>query len=167
MRYLLRLYRLPLYVWYARHEFIHLLLGLVYAWFLREIWNELNIGYVIIAMVGSVVIDADHLLFYLLYGRNDPMAIEARKLLKAGQIRNLFVYVKDAHKHNTSLLTHNIYFIGAFFLMSFASWWIDWKIGVILFGSIVIHLLFDILDDLWVLGYVNDNWKRWKRKKTS
>ncbi len=44
---------------------------------------------------------------------------------------------------------------------------IDWEVGVILFGAMILHYLFDIFDDFVQLGAVNTNWKRWGRKKSS
>jgi hypothetical protein len=29
-----------------------------------------------------------------------------------------------------------------------------------------LHFVFDIADDLWVLGHINENWKRFRRKTT-
>lgn len=49
--------------------------------------------------------------------------------------------------------------------LSAVSFHFDSKTGVVIFGSIVLHLLFDIFDDLWVLGHLNQNWKRLRRIK--
>lgn len=165
MRYFRRIGSVGWFVWQARHEFTHVLIGLMYAWFLREWWQELNFSYILLAAAGSVLIDVDHLLYWFLYGKNDWLAKEVRRLIRQGQLRNVWLLIKYNHKYNTGLATHNIYFIGFFFLLSITSFQFDWKTGVVLFGATVLHLLFDVTDDLWVLGHVNDNWKRLKRKK--
>ena len=42
---------------------------------------------------------------------------------------------------------------------------VEWRVGIILFGAMVIHYIFDIADDLIILGRVNTSWRRWGRPK--
>lgn len=142
-------------------------MGLVYAWFLRELWNEFSLWYGFLAIIGSLAIDLDHAFYMFFYGRHEPYAQEARKILKAGQIGTFFRFMRDNHKHNTSLASHNIYFIAFFTIVSILAAQFDLKSAVAFFGAIVLHLIFDICDDIWVLGYLNENWKRLRRKKTT
>lgn len=168
MRYVRRIKTIGIdFITCGKHIFTHILIGLVYAWFLREWWQELSIPYTVLAAFGSVMIDLDHVIYFFTYGRKEWYAQEVRKLLKQGQLRSLMYFLKTNHKYNAGLATHNIYFLAGFFLLSLVSFQFDWKSGVVIFGAIVLHLLLDILDDLWVLGYLNPNWKRLRRIKNS
>lgn len=148
----------------SKHMLTHVVIGLLYAWFLRLFWVDLSTKYMVMAVVGSVLIDFDHVAYFFTYGRREWYATQARKLMKLGQFKNLCYFLKEGHKHNTGLATHNVYYLGFFLVLSIISFQYDWVAGVVLFGSIVLHFLFDIADDLWVLGHLNDNWKRLRRK---
>lgn len=143
----------------------HILIGLVYAWILRELWAELNFYYIALAVFGSLVMDVDHLVYALLYGRKDSYAKQVKNFLRHGKIRTLFSFWSKNHKKNTSLWSHNIYVAGALLGVSLFSFLKDMETGVVLFGSMFLHLLFDIFDDLLILGEMNSNWKRFWGKK--
>lgn len=152
-------------LWHARHEFYHILLGLLWAWFLRERWNEFNPRWIWWSLIASLLPDADHLLYFIVYGRRDWYSRTVRSFLKTGEWRNLVVFIENGHKRQTRLASHNFYVMGFLFLCALASSFVEWQLGVILFGAMFIHYLFDIVDDLLMLGYVNENWKRWGRMK--
>lgn len=156
---------MPYLMWYSRHHMIHILIGLVYAWILREWWNEFSFRYIVLALIGSEIIDMDHVIYMFFYGRHEAYAIQARNFLRQGQLGTLVKFLADNHKHNTSLASHNIYFLAAFFILAVVSFQFDWNASVVFFGAIVLHLLYDIFDDFWALGYMNENWKRLRRKK--
>ncbi|HCM37152.1 MAG: hypothetical protein UV61_C0013G0014 [Candidatus Gottesmanbacteria bacterium GW2011_GWB1_43_11] len=151
----------------GKHTFTHLLIGLVYAWILRELWQQLSTWYITLSALASILPDLDHGLYFAAYGRKEWYALEVRKLLKQGQIRTLVYFMKTNHKYNTGLATHNIYFLGAFLVFALLSFTHDSKTGVVIFGAIVLHLLFDAIDDVWVLGRLNENWKRLRRRPSS
>lgn len=164
---LLKVKRVPYIIWYSKHELTHVLMGLAYAWFLRELWGDFSSYYVFLAVFGSLAIDLDHLFFFFTYGRNEPYAREVQKILKQGQFTYLIRYWRDNHKNNTGLASHNVYVLGFFLIFTLVSFGFDWKARVIFFGAVVLHLLFDILDDVWALGYINENWRHLRRKKTT
>ena len=60
---------------------------------------------------------------------------------------------------------HNIYVVIILALMAVIASFVDWQVGVVLFGAMVSHYLFDIADDVVQLGGMNPNWKRWGRPK--
>ena len=165
MRYFRKIGSLGKFMWQVNHMFAHMLIGFLFAWFLREIWESLPRGYIFLSVAASVLPDLDHFIFAFTYGRHEWYAKEVRRLLKEGQIRTLTLFFKNNHKYNSGLATHNVYFIGGFFLLAFMSFQFDSKTGVVIFGAMVLHLLFDIVDDMLMLGYINDNWKHLKRKK--
>lgn len=152
-------------LWQTRHMAYHVMLGLLWAWFLREMWGEFNIRWIATAVVGSVLPDIDHIHYFLSYGRNDTYTQQIFAFIKHHEWRKLFAFVATGHKTNTSLSYHNIYvvvlLIGGAVIASF----VDWQIGVVLFGAMVSHYLFDMADDVVQLGGINRNWMRWGRPK--
>lgn len=155
-----------LYVlWHARHELYHVLLGLVWAWVLREIWNELNAKWIILAIFGSLLPDAEHILYFISYGRKDSYTKDVVAMLRNRQWRSLTTFIETGHKYNTNLAYHNIYTIIGLFAVSYISFLYEWRSWIVITGAMIIHYLFDIADDLLTLGYINSNWKRWGNGK--
>lgn len=150
-------------LWHTRHEFYHILLGLVWAWFLRELWNQFNLRWIWLSVFASLAPDLDHLVYFATYGRRDWYAREIRKFLRARQWRMLWLSLENGHKRNTNLALHNFYFMAFLFLSAFVSSLYEWQTGIILFGAMLLHYLFDLIDDYVVLGSINANWKRWGR----
>jgi hypothetical protein len=147
-------------LWHAKHEVFHVLLGLMWAWFLRETWQQFNIRWIIVSIIGSLLPDLDHFFYFFVYGRKDIYAKQAKSFLKGREWRILTKFLETGHKYQTDLITHNFNFVIFLFLLSLASFFYDWKVGVVLFGAMLTHYLFDIVDDILTLGYVNVNWKR-------
>lgn len=148
-------------IWHARHEFYHILLGLLWAWFLRERWQEFNHKWIWLSLVGSLLPDLDHFFYFLGYGKNDTYTVQIKNFLKNRQWRALTQFIESGHKDNTNLSYHNYYFMIFLFISSILSSLYEWRVGVILFGAMLIHYVFDIGDDIIQLGTVNANWKRW------
>lgn len=154
-------------LWQARHYAYHIFVGLVWAWALREYWNEFNTRWITTAIIGSVIPDLDHLVYFLTYGRRDWYTKQIRAFLRDHEWRTLTKFVANGHKYNTSLATHNYYFMVFLAVLSVGSFFYDWKVGVVFFGAMVLHYLFDVWDDIAMLGKVNSNWRRaWKPKNT-
>lgn len=151
-------------LWHARHEVYHVLLGLLWAWFLRERWHELNPRWIGWSIVASLLPDVDHLLYFFVYGKRDAYSRQVRAFLRAGEWRNLAVFVENGHKNQTNLASHNYYIMVLLLGSALVSSLIEWRLGVVLFGAMFIHYVFDLVDDLFMLGYVNANWKRWGKK---
>jgi hypothetical protein len=139
----------------------HVMLGLLWAWFLRERWGEFNPKWIWTAVIGSVLPDVEHIYYFLGYGRNDSYTGQVIIYLKGREWRNLVHFMATGHKHNTSLAYHNVYTVGFLIIISAAASFIDWEVGVVLFGAMVSHYLFDMADDLVQLGAINPNWRRW------
>jgi hypothetical protein len=150
-------------IWHARHEFYHVLLGLLWAWFLRERWNEFNSRWIWLSVFASVLPDFDHILYFFSYGKRDQYSKMVKKFIKTGQWRTLTVFLENGHKQQTNLASHNYYFMVLILGSALLSSFYEWRVGVILFGAMLIHYIFDIADDVLLLGYVNPNWKRWGR----
>lgn len=142
----------------------HVILGLLWAWFLRDHWMQFSRNsWMAIAIIGSILPDADHLFYFFTYGKNDVYTRSVFTLFKNGQWRVLTTFLESGHKHNTNLTFHNYYTAMSLTVVCFISFRFDWWAGVILFGSMVTHYAFDMVEDIVLLGHVNPNWKRWGR----
>jgi hypothetical protein len=153
-------------LWHGKHEVIHVLLALLWAWVLRELWNEFNIRWVLTAAVGALLPDVDHLLYVFSNRNHDPYAKMIITFLKLREWRILTQFIETTHKYNTNLSFHNIYVVILLFGFCSLSYVYDWRTGTVLFGAMVTHYVYDIVDDIWVLGYINSNWKRFGRSKS-
>lgn len=154
--------------WHGRHMMYHALLGLVWAWFLREMWGELSWYYLFLAVFGSFLPDIEHLVYFFVSGRKDEYSKQVKAFFKAKEWRILTSFIEQGHKYNTNLSYHNVYFVGFLLILMIVCFLFDWGAWIVILGAMVIHYLFDIADDYRTLGYLNDNWKRWgngKKKK--
>jgi len=150
-------------LWHARHMVYHVLIGLMWAWFLRERWGEFNPLWIWTAVAGSILPDVDHFFYFFGSGKQDQYTRNIVDFLKRRQWRSVVVFIENGHKNNTNLSFHNIYITGIFLVGSWLSSFVDWEVGVIVFGAVVSHYLFDMFDDFVQLGTLNANWKRWGR----
>lgn len=152
-------------LWQSRHMAYHVMLGLLWAWYLRELWKQFNLLWIWTAVVGSLLPDLEHIYYFLGYGRRDSYSKQVFSHIRKGEWRMLFYFVSTGHKFNTSLSYHNIYVVGILIVLSTVASYVDWHIGVVLFGAMVSHYLFDMADDLLQLGEINPNWRRWGRPR--
>lgn len=152
-------------MWKARHMAYHVMLGLLWAWYLRERWGEFNPKWIASAVVGSVLPDIDHIVYFFGYGKSDAYTQRIFLYIRNHEWRNLFSFISVGHKTNTNLTYHNIYVMIILILVSVLASFIDWEVGVVLFGAMVSHYLFDMADDVVQLGGINPNWKRWGRPR--
>ena len=152
-------------MWQSRHMVYHMMIGALWAWYLRERWAEFNPKWIYTAIVGSILPDIEHIFFFLGYGRRETYSKTVMDLLKHHHWRALFLFVSTGHKHNTSLAYHNLYTVVFLLLIGLFASSIDWHVGVVLLGAMVSHYLFDIWDDFLQLGHMNPNWKRFGRPR--
>lgn len=152
-------------VWQARHMAYHVMLGLLWVWFLRERWGTLRISWIFLGAIGSIIPDIDHLVYYCTYGRKDKYVTHIFGYFYKKQWRNLFQFIAINHKHNTSLTYHNVYVAAVFVLGAVVASFLNWRIGVVVCGAIVSHFVFDMVEDVVELGRLNPNWTRWGRPR--
>lgn len=143
----------------------HVMFGLLWAWFLRELWGQFNPRWIWTAVIGSLLPDIDHVYYFLGYGRRDSYTQQVFSFIRKHEWRALFYFFSTGHKKNTSLSYHNIYVVGILISMAALASVFDWQMGVVLFGAMVGHFMFDIADDFVQLGELNDNWARWGRPR--
>ncbi|MEK7544457.1 MAG: hypothetical protein AAB557_06390 [Patescibacteria group bacterium] len=147
-------------LWHTRHHAYHLLIGLIWAWILREVWQEFQFRWIILSLFASELPDVDHLLYFLTYGKRDPYSKLVKSLFASHQWRLLWYTIDKGHKYNTNLATHNYFTIIVLSGLSLVAFIFDHQSSVIFLGAMALHYVFDIVDDLLILGSVNPNWKR-------
>ncbi|MBI5621197.1 hypothetical protein HY949_05425 [Candidatus Gottesmanbacteria bacterium] len=148
-------------LWHTRHHAYHLLIGLAWAWLLREVWGEFQPKWIILSLIASELPDIDHVLYFFTYGKQDPYSKLVKTLFVNRQWRMLWYTIDTGHKYNTNLATHNYFTILVLTTLSLIAFIFERQSSVVFLGSMVLHYCFDILDDLLILGSVNANWKRW------
>jgi hypothetical protein len=148
-------------LWRARHEFYHALLGVAWAWVLREVWNEFNVKWLMLSVFASLLPDLEHLFYWVSEGHRDPYVKKIRSFVRNGEWRAVAMHIEKGHKDVTELSYHNIYVVIGLLVATGLCFLFDWNLWVVIFGAMVLHYLFDIADDFVILGYLNTNWKRW------
>lgn len=145
-------------VWHGRHMVYHVLLGLVWGWYVGAQW-------IFVSVLGSLLPDLDHFLYFFTYGKGDSYTKTAATFFKNRQWRQLTTFLAREHKHNTSLTFHNYYTVAVCVGITLFASIFGFRISVVFFGAMTSHFLFDIAEDIVLLGRVNPNWKRWGRPK--
>ncbi len=160
-----RLKGLGFIIWHTRHHFYHILIGVIWAWFLRELWHEFNPVWVVLAIVFSEFPDIDHFVYFITYGKKDQYSMLVKQLFANREWRLLWTTLENGHKSNTNLATHNYFTVMIMLVLAAISYFFQWQSGVVIFGAMVLHYFFAIMDALFILGTVNPNWKRVGRVK--
>ena len=149
--------------WHARHMFYHLLLGALWMWVIQDQMGIYTRTLLSLSLFGSIFPDVEHLLFFLTFGKKDEYTTWVKSYVKHGDWRVLIRFIEKGHKYNTKLRFHNIYFVLLLVILTVGFFKLHVFSGFIFTGSMVIHYLFDIIDDLASLGKVNKNWYRWRK----
>jgi hypothetical protein len=151
--------------WHARHMLYHLLLGLAWMWFCAKYLQIHGNHFLWFALIGSVIPDAEHFIYFFTYGKRDAYTQEIARFIRNGDWRILTVFIEKGHKYNTQLRYHNIYTILLLVIGTWVSYLFHLNGWVIFLGAMITHYCFDIVDDLSMLGHLNPNWYRWGRGK--
>jgi len=152
-------------VWHARHMLYHKLLGFVWYQVVSSKFGFTGSRLLLLSLLGSVFPDMEHLIFFVTYGKHNMFSEQIRLYIKHGEWRILIRFMEIGHKYNTELRYHNLFTIIGLCLMTIGSMLFSFPSGVIFFGAMISHYLFDIVDDLATLGKINRNWFRWGRGK--
>jgi hypothetical protein len=147
--------------WHTRHMLYHLLLGTVWVWMVKDQLGIYGPNFLFISLLGSIFPDFEHLLFFFTYGQRDAYTKQIKGYISHGDWRVLIRFIEQGHKYNTKLRYHNIYAIFGLTGITTLLFATHAYSGFIFTGAMVIHYLFDILDDLASLGRLNKNWFRW------
>ncbi len=143
----------------AFHLLVHVLIGVTAAIIFYEIsGNALLIKLMVVAIIGSVLPDIDHLLYYFVYGRKTEYALQVKNFLRNKQIKKYVSFCIDNHKKNTGLYSHNI--ISVLITLSISLWAINQEreYTTMFFIAWSLHYIFDIFEDVIFLKKLNPNW---------
>jgi hypothetical protein len=133
------------------HMFIHILLGIVIG-----VWLELTAVQIVTLGMLAMLPDLEHIVFFLTYGKKTKYAKKEKYYLLKGDIKGLVNFCKKNHKFNTSLYFHNA--IVPILLIWGSINFIDnhWVSAIL--ATLASHYIFDIVEDLLILGKINSNW---------
>lgn len=145
-----------------KHSVYHLIFGLIYFIIFSYLTEGLSLEYLAWILLGSYFLDLDHLAHHYIYQRKHFTAIAFRQIKKKHGIIKALIDTGHWHKNRDRLIFHNLYWLG-FLLAAFTTVAIlKLTIFTAFTGAMIMHLLFDVLDDLFVLGHL-DHWV-WKKK---
>lgn len=131
---------------------IHFLFGIIIGFLLACTGYISDTGGLIIFVIGSIIMDIDHLITISVM-RGEPYD-SARRLLLQCKFKELGVFIKEHHKEFNKLILHNY----SFFLVLFALFLLigSLKLRVLLLAMIT-HCVMDHFDDVYVEGHLR-NW---------
>lgn len=141
------------------HEYFHLGFGILSLLISIIIFPSTNfVMMFLLAVFASFLPDADHLFFIFLYGRQTEYATQVRHHLFSSGLPSAIEYVRQNHKKNNFILSHNILTpllsFGLFlYFQSNNSAYLS-----VFWLSFTAHFVFDIIEDYLALGRLNPNW---------
>lgn len=161
----MRLKRVGKIIWHTKHELFHIVLGVSWMLVLNVHWQQMTYMWILLAVIGSLIPDIDHLIYFFTYGKKDQYTKDVFSFIRRKQWRGLVMFLEAGHKHNTNLAFHNIYVVMALISSTYIVYTHEYRVGTILLGAMVTHFLFDIAEDVILLGSINKNWMRFGRPK--
>jgi hypothetical protein len=143
---------------YIRHFSQHLIIALASYYMVTTIFQiPSNTNHLLIFLFFTYVIDIDGLIALFRMQDRIPEAKDAVNSLKKLEIKKFILIATKEHKKLKRLFIHNIigYMLIAGSFVYFVSASMD--VGLLAAGAVLTHLTFDIIDDLYQLGHVQ-NW---------
>jgi len=142
------------------HMLIHVLLGLICAIIVMHAFPDADkTKLIMIGVFGNLVPDLDHFLFLFIYGRKSDYAKIVRGHLRLKQFRSAANFIKNNHKNNTGIYSHNIL---SLMISIFLAWYLgesrDRAGFYVFFASWSSHYLFDMVEDILFFKKLNPNW---------
>jgi len=139
---------------------IHVFLGLVCAYIVICVFPAADLSKLItVGILGNLIPDVDHLLFFFLYGRKSEYAKIFKSHLKLREFRMAARFIKDNHQNNTGIYSHNIL---SLMLSIFLAWYLgesrDRAGFYTFFMSWSSHYVFDMFEDVLFFKKLNPNW---------
>ncbi|OGC68973.1 hypothetical protein A2415_04205 [candidate division WWE3 bacterium RIFOXYC1_FULL_39_7] len=139
---------------------IHVALGILCAYIIKSVYPEASSAKLLfLGVLANLLPDADHILYFTWYGAKSDYTKIVRQYFRTKQIRTLVNFIKQNHKNNTGIYSHNLLTV-AIVLGSF------WVLGItrdspslsVFFMSWSIHYIYDIFEDLLFFKSLNPNW---------
>jgi hypothetical protein len=146
-----------------RHGTFHFIFGILAfgtGYYTRqEFYTNHNLLILLAVLLGSFIPDIDHLLYQFGYGRKKDYAKICRNFLNKRDLKGYINFVKQNHKHNTKIYSHNLgSFVIALFLSSYFVHTLHNIFYSMFFLAWAFHYLYDILEDLLFFKRLNKNW---------
>lgn len=145
--------------WFNRlHMVIHVGVGVMVAVMAGE-WTDLPVWQMLpLAVIGSLLPDLDHVVFWFTYGRKTDYSRQVKFYLKTVGLKRAASFCAVNHKSLQGLYSHTWYgvllvMVGAVGSLKY------WPHLSVLFWSMVGHFAFDMVEDVLLLGGLNSNWK--------
>jgi len=143
----------------AHHILIHILIGLVCALIVSKKHDGENlIALLLLGIVGNLLPDIDHVIYYLTYGKDSEYSQIIKLFIKEKDFKEVKKFLRDNHKYLTGLYSHTLLSPILSIILTYL-FLINNKIYLAtLFLSITIHFLYDIFEDLLFFKRLNPNW---------
>lgn len=107
---------------FASEVISHLFLALVYFGFVSVFRGQFNFSLIWLwagALLGTFLLDIDHLLFWFWTRPQEGESIQARALVKMGNYRGLYTLFKQTHEAHNRLIFHTATFQVILLLLTF------------------------------------------------
>ena len=140
------------------HLMQHFLVALVSFFVIVFLFNlQFSFSNLILFLVFSFLPDIDGILYTFRAYKHSEEANLVRKALLNFKWKEAMSIATVRHKKFNKLLIHNV--VGLFLVVAFFVFSIINSLGIyiLIFGAILSHFIFDILDDMYQLGHVK-NW---------
>ena len=131
----------------------HLGVGVAVGVFLMHIGLISSTVELLAFMLGSVIVDVDHLVTILV--RGDEPYVTLRRMLARGDLRGVIAFLRKRHKLLSKLTLHNY----AGYLTTFAIYLVTRALATLKFFllAVLLHAYIDQLEDILTLGHLR-NW---------
>lgn len=142
-----------------KHEAVHVGIGLTWFGFVRSSLGEIPLWYALIAMFASLLPDMEHA-YYLFISKqkNSQYSSVMKKLFYERRFIELCQYAEKQHKKQVFLRFHHLGVVILFTILTIWSFQKEHQFLSLLYGSVLSHYLFDIIDDIFYLRKLNPNW---------
>lgn len=141
------------------HHTLHALFGVVFYFYFVEPYFPGNFQQLfLLAILGSLLPDADHILYFLVYGRKKEYTQMAKAVFREDGIRAFFRFCNTNHKLQTGLVSHNLLTVATLFLFTIIFFVDAQAKSFTLAGAMSVHFLMDMVEDWIYLGGLNPNW---------
>ena len=141
-----------------RHYTQHLLLALLGFFLVSLSLGYVSVSMLLIFLVFSFIIDFDNLICFL-FNRSKYFDLykEVVASLKRKDLKRVAEIATINHKVMNNLVLHNVIFYDLVWIAFVISILLQIDILTVISGAFLVHMTFDILDDVKQLGHIN-NW---------
>ena len=137
------------------HAFFGITIGLGYAYFFAPSYWFV---YSLVGAAASILPDLEHFFYFFWFGRNDSYAQDVKKHLMRKEFCLAVKYCANNHKTLNGLPLHNIFTPVVLLLFAIPAHQNHLPVLAVICLSLASHYLYDIFEDLVLLGRVNSNW---------